>query len=152
MAMTIFMNTRAGVRFMAAYTPVLLVDGFKSFGEYTISLPYFEYTFTHFVMTFKLIDYIFTFKILTPIMSTVSTFEDLTIEPSMIVIGITWIYSFGDSILQLLIFILAAYSILTLIENWTNKQIPYQFIISIFLGLIPVFLYANYFSNPVTEY
>lgn len=150
--MSIFTDKKAGVKFVAGYLPTLVIDGFFSFGKYTITLPFFEHTFTHFVMTFKLIEYLFTFKLLTPLIDIINTFEEVNPDPSIIINGITWLYSFGDSILQYLVFILAAYSLLTLIENWSNKQIPYQLIVSIILGFIPVLIYAHFFSNPFHEY
>lgn len=152
MSMTIFMDTRAGVRFVAAYSPILLIDGLKSFGTYTFKFPFFEYTFEHFVMTFKLIEYIFTFKIFTPILDDISAFQDVVTEPSIWIIFISWMYSFGDSIIQIILFVLAAYSLITLYENWKDIQIPHQMLTSIILGFIPVFLYAHLVSNPFHEY
>ena len=138
MFMTMFMNTRAGVRFVVAYTPVLLIDGLKSFGTYTFKFPFFEFTIEHFVMTFKLIEYIFTFKIFTPILDDISTFQDFTTEPSIWIVLISWMYSFGDSIIQIILFVLAAYSLITLYENWKNIQIQHQMLTSIVFGFIPV--------------
>ena len=152
MFMTMFMNTRAGVRFVVAYTPVLLIDGLKSFGTYTFKFPFFEFTIEHFVMTFKLIEYIFTFKIFTPILDDISTFQDFTTEPSIWIVFISWMYSFGDSIIQIILFVLAAYSLITLYENWKNIQIQHQMLTSIVFGFIPVFLYAYLVSNPFHEY
>ena len=152
MFMTMFMNTRAGVRFVAAYSPILLIDGLKSFGTYTFKFPFFEYTFEHFVMTFKLIEYIFTFKIFTPIIDDISAFQDFTTEPSAWIVFISWMYSFGDSIIQIILFVLAAYSLITLYENWKDIQIPHQLLISAVLGFIPVLLYAYLVSNPFHEY
>ncbi|MCK4665571.1 hypothetical protein KAU33_02410 [Candidatus Dependentiae bacterium] len=158
---------------MISMIPLFAFDLIESFGTYTFDLPFLGiYEVDRFVMTLGLMDWIFGFQIFNPALEIMSNYpieegDPLTTALSFKVI-LDWIFtlswipisilfitaavSIGDSILQFLIFFMAVYYAISIIEDRWERQFSLQLPVSIAVGLLPVLVYACFFSNPIHEF
>lgn len=158
---------------MFSLLPLLLFDSLMSFGIYIFHLPFFgSYEIERLVMTFGFVDWIFGFQLFNPALDIMSSYTvaegnpltthlsfgsiiDLIWNVSLLplsILAITALISIGDSALQFIIFFMATYYALSIIEDKWERQFSLQVPVSIIIGAFPVLLYAFYFSNPIHEF
>lgn len=158
---------------MLAAVPLVVFDSLMSFGIYTFDLPFLGvYEVDRLVMTLGLVDWMFGFQIFNSALDTMSTYaitegDPLTTPLSfkvildllwnlswipLLILAITALISIGDSLLQFVIFFMATYYAISIIEDKWERQFSLQIPVSIAIGAFPVLLYAFYFSNPIHEF
>lgn len=153
--------------------PLLVFDLYMSFGIYVFDLPFLGvYEVDRLVMTLGLIDWIFGFQLFNPALDIMSNYAVVEGDPlttalsfevildliwslswvPILILVITALISVGDSLLQFVIFFMATYYAISIIEDKWERQFSLQIPISILIGAFPVLLYACYFSNPIHEF
>ena len=172
-ALSMFTSFEKPVVVMFSMSPLFAFDLIKSFGIYVFELPFIGvYEVDRFVMTLGLIDWIFGFQLFNPAIDIMSKYAieegdslatcldfkvilDLIFTLSWIPISILFItalISIGDSVLQFLIFFMAVYYAISIVEDKWERQFSLQIPVSIAVGLLPVLVYAFGFSNPIHEF
>ena len=158
---------------MCSAVPLILFDSLMSFGVYVFDLPFLGvHEVDRLVMTLGLIDWIFGFQLFNHALDIMSGYavaegDPLTTALSfkvildlilnwtwipLLILTITAMISIGDSLLQFVIFFMATYYAISIIEDKWERQFSLQIPISILIGAFPVLLYACYFSNPIHEF
>ena len=171
--MSMFTEYRKSVILICSASPLITFDTIESYGIYVFDLPFLGiYEVDRLVMTLGLIDWIFGFQIFNPALDIMSKYAveegdplttglklkviwDLFLTSSWLPISvliITGLISIGDSILQFIVFFMAGYYGISIIEDKRGKEFSSQIPISILIGALPVLFYAFYFSNPIHEF
>jgi len=171
-SLSTFTEYNKSVILIFSLTPLITVDLIRSFGTYIFDLPFVgTYELDRLVMTLSLVDWIFEFQLFSPaieIMSdyivpesellisnlTFSMFIDLVLTLSwmpLLILFLTAAISIGDSILQFLIFFMAIYYAISIVEDKWERQFSLQIPLSILGAIIPVIAYS-FFSNPIHEF
>ena len=136
--------------------PLFIFDSILPFGTYVFVVPFIDdIVLTQMVMTLSLVDWIFGFQLFNPALDIMAKYAVIEGDPLTAGIGVmivTGLFSIGDSILQFVIFAMACYYFISLGEDKARQQFSLQIPVSIIGGLIPVILYAFYFSNPIHEF
>ena len=158
---------------MCSAIPLIVFDSLMSFGIYVFDLPFLGiHEVDRLVMTLGLIDWIFGFQLFNSALDIMSNYavaegDPLTTALSfkvildsiwnlswvpLLILVITALISIGDSLLQFIIFFMATYYAISIIEDKWDRQFSFQIPLSIIIGAFPVLLYALYFSNPIHEF
>ena len=158
---------------MCSAIPLLAFDSIISFGTYVFDLPFLGiHEVDRMVMTLGLIDWIFGFQLFNSALDIMNNYavsegDPLTTALSfkvildsiwnlswvpLLILVITALISIGDSLLQFIIFFMATYYAISIIEDKWDRQFSFQIPLSIIIGAFPVLLYALYFSNPIHEF
>lgn len=153
--------------------PLLAFDSYIPFGIYVFDLPFLGiYEVDKLVMTLGLIDWMFGFQLFNSALDIMNNYavaegDPLTTALSfkvildliwnlswapLLILVITALISIGDSLLQFVIFFMATYYAISIIEDKWDRQFSLQIPLSIIIGAFPVLLYALYFSNPIHEF
>lgn len=172
-ALSMFTEFEKPVILMCSSLHLFALDIIKSFGTYTFDLPFLGiYEVDRLVMTLGLVDWVFGFRLFNPALEIMSNYAieggDSLLNVLSIKMILDWIFTYswmplsilfitamisiGDSILQFLIFFMAMYYTISIIEDKWEKQFSLQLPVSIAVGLLPVLMYAFYFSNPIHEF
>ena len=171
-ALSMFTEFNKSVIVVFSLMPLFVVDLIKSFGLYIFHLPFLgTFELDRLVMTLSLVDWMFEFKLFDPaleIMSeyivpesellisnlTFTIFIDLILTLSLmplLILFLTAAISIGDSILQFLIFFMAIYYAISIVEDKWERQFSLQVPLSLLGAIVPVIAYS-FFSNPIHEF
>ena len=172
-ALSAFTDFSKSVILMCSAIPLLAFDSIISFGIYVFDLPFLGvYEVDRLVMTLGLIDWMFGFQLFNSALDIMNNYavaegDPLTTALSFKVIldliwNLSWVplsilvitalISIGDSLLQFVIFFMATYYAISIIEDKWEQQFSLQIPVSIAIGAFPVLLYAFHFSNPIHEF
>ena len=171
-ALSMFTEFNKSVIIVFSLMPLIAIDLIKSFGLYTFHLPFIgTYEIDKMVMTFSLVDWIFEFQIFNPALEIMSDYvvpeselliSNLTFTVlidliwtlswmPLLILFLTAAISIGDSLLQFLIFFMAIYYAISIVEDKWERQFSLQVPLSILGAILPVIAYS-YFSNPIHEF
>jgi len=148
-----FTDFSKSVIIILAIMPTILLDLIISFGTYEFVLPFIGiYEIHNLVMTFSITDWVFGFQLFNPAKDIMALYTTNVVATSILVKLMAFVLSLGDSIFQIILFSLTFYYIISLIEFKFNMEFEWQRVVSFVCGLVPVSIYALFFSNPFHEY
>ena len=171
-ALSMFTEFNKSVIIVFSLMPLFAVDLIKSFGLYIFHLPFIgTYEIDRMVMTFSLVDWIFEFQLFNPALEIMNKYvvpdSELLISNltftilidliwtlswmPLLILFLTAAISIGDSVLQFLIFFMAIYYAISIVEDKWERQFSLQVPLSILGAIIPVIAYS-FFSNPIHEF
>lgn len=150
---TKFTKMKTGVCVLSAYSIIFALDMIDSYGEYTFNFPFGnDWTITHGVLTAHMLDWIYMFGIFDYASEILAVYSaEAVLSTSPYVIYGSALYAFGDMILAFVFITLGINAAITLLENKSHKQCPYQKIISITISALIIWVWMQSFSNPVHE-
>ena len=148
-----FTDVSKPVALVAGFSVIVLMDLVTSYGTYIFELPFIgAYEVERLVMTLGLVDYIFGYQLFNPAKDIILSYATPEVITTLPIQFTALALSIGDSILQIIIFYLTIYYVISLIEYHRNQEYEWQIPVSIVGALFPVLLYAIFFSNPIHEY
>ena len=153
LALNMFTEFSKPVIIVLSLAPLLILDTIISFGTYTFEFPVIgDFEINRFVMIFGLIDFVFGCHLFDSAIPIIQSYAISTPHSSFFIYILTFLISVGDSLLQFVLFSIAAFYVISIIEYRVNREFEWQLPVSIVAGLIPVIAYAMFFSNPFEEF
>jgi hypothetical protein len=146
---------KQGIKILVAASPFLIADFIMPFGTYKFDLLFIgEVISPIFVNTLNIIDYIAYFKVFDPAIAVITSYDATSYQLGSVATSIIFIYNYADTIAQVVLLTMGVYSILTWIENSSNKKMETinKALLSFIIGIVPSLYSIFYVANPVTEY
>lgn len=146
---------KQGVKILIAATPFFVADLLLDYGEYTFDLPLVGLVKTTiFVNTLNIIDYIAYFRVFDSAKDIILSYDSSGYQLGAVTTGIIFVYNYVDTLFQIALLSMGAYSIITWYENTVNKKIQNykKVLLSLFIGMAPSTYMMLSFSNPIEEY